>query len=184
MAVAAIEQIGFVQRYSARDASALAWKVADAIPSGCKAAYVLGAGGMIPPPPVITNEAQFDAAAYLKANPDVARDWKGTAWQHYVLFGRKENRGLDESTQTYHVAMMFFYNYTIPLSASLAGIPVVNGLSGWQPPGWDLFDVFAPDAPQRMADWMKANHRDPAEVCLVRIRMLLTALPSVDLWND
>ena len=148
IAIAAIEQTGMVQRYSARDAAALSRRVADAIPPACTAAYVIGAKDMLPEPPIIDDEAKFDAPAYLKANPDVAAAWKGSAWEHYVAFGRREHRALDPDSRFNQLMMMFFYNYTIPLGAALAGIPVANGLSGWQPPGWDLFDVFAPDAEQ------------------------------------
>lgn len=184
VAAAAAEQVGVVQRYSGRAAEAISQRVADAIPRDCKAAYVLGTPSMFPEAPTIPDEAHFDAAKYLQANLDVAANWKGSAWDHYRLFGRKEHRYLDPVLTHYHTAMTFFYNYTIPLGATLAGIPVVNGLSGWQPPGWDLFDVFAPDAPERMAQWMRFNHRDPADVCIVRLDMPYSALPEVELRDE
>ncbi len=181
---AAVEQTGMVQRYSAHDAEALAQRVADAIPPTCKAAYVVPGPDLLRPPPPIEDESQFDAGAYLRANPDIAAGWKGTAWSHYRSFGRREHRSLNPDYAKFHVAMMFFYNYTVPLAAALTGIPVVNGLSGWQPPGWDLFDVFLPEAPEKLAQWLALNHRSPADVCIVRLDMPYTSLPTIELWKD
>ena len=182
--LAAMEQTGMVQRYSAASAQALGRKVADAIPRTCTAAYVMATRSMMPPPTPVADEAHFDAAAYLLANPDVAQAWAGSAWQHYVLFGRKEERRLDPAAAINYRALMYFYNYTIPLGAMLAGIPVANGLSGWQPPGWALFDVLSPAAPERLAAWMTLNHRDPASICQVRIDMPYDSLDHTELWTD
>ncbi|MDT7952413.1 MAG: hypothetical protein RQ966_12995 [Acetobacteraceae bacterium] len=178
--VGAAEQAGTVQRYSARDAEALARRVTDAIPRTCRAAYVLAPANTVPDPPVITDPAQFDAAAYLRANPDVASGWKDTAWNHYDKLGRKEHRSLDPAVAAYRTGLMFFYNYTIPLGASLAGIPVVNGLSGWQPPGWALFDVFESDAPAKMAAWVSRHGLDANDVCVVRVPLSPAWLPTVE----
>jgi len=184
VAAAAVEQTGMVQRYSARDAEALAHRVAAAIPRTCKAAYVVPGLDLLPPPVPITDESHFDADAYLRANPDVASGWKGSAWSHYEAFGKREQRSLSPDYARWHMAMMFFYNYTVPMAAVLTGIPVVNGLSGWQPPGWDLFDVFRPDAPEKLALWLALNHRSPAEVCIVRLDLPYTSLPTIELWKD
>lgn len=174
----ALEQVGRVQTYSGRQAEALARRVGEAVPRACKAAYVVGTPDLVPHPPE-PDAAHFDAAAYLAANPDVAASWRGTAWEHYVLFGRAEHRYLDRDAAHQERALTFFYNYTIPLAAILSGVPVVNGLSGWQPQGWHLFDVLAPEARQLLAEWL-ARRRLPADaVCVVPVRLQLEMLPDV-----
>ena len=43
-------------------------------------------------------EQTFDANAYLVANPDVAQNWKGSAWEHFIKHGKFENRSLSRRT--------------------------------------------------------------------------------------
>lgn len=39
------------------------------------------------------DSSMFDSAAYLAANPDVAKKWKGgSAWDHYSMYGKGEGR--------------------------------------------------------------------------------------------
>jgi hypothetical protein len=181
----AVEQFGSVQGYSGRGAQALSRMVADAIPGQCHAAYVVATPDLIAAAPDITDEAQFDAPAYLAANPDVAASWDGTPWEHYVKFGRAEHRMLDLAQAQRHVALMFFaYNYTIPLAADLGGIPVVNGISGWQPPGWRLFDVLSPDTPEQLAAWLRLNGRGDGDVCTVPVEITMEMMPDLPagLW--
>ena len=37
-------------------------------------------------------QANFDANAYLAANPDVARGWASSPWEHYQQYGKNEGR--------------------------------------------------------------------------------------------
>lgn len=179
--LAAIEQVGRVEGYSAHRAEALSRMVAEAISRSvtppCTAAYVVGTPDLIAHPAPV-EEAQFDTAAYLAANPDVAAAWKESAWSHYQKFGRAENRPLDAVTgQARFLLLTLGYTNTIPLAAALAGIPVVNGLSGWQPPGWDLNDVLAPDAGARLSSWLALRHAAPGSVCLVPVKLTLEMVP-------
>ena len=172
--LAAIEQLGATQSYSGAAAEALSARVAAAIPASCKAAYILAPPDLIPPPPPPIDPANFDAAAYLAANPDVAAAWKGTPWEHYDRFGRAEHRSLDPAYSILRSATIFFaYNYTVPLAAALRGIPVVNGISGWEPKGWDLFDVLSPDAEAHLAAWLRLKNLPASDVCLVPIPITL-----------
>ena len=177
--LAAIEQLGATQSYSGAVAEALSRRVGNDIPATCKAAYVVAPPDLIPAPPPPIAEAQFDARSYLDANPDVAAAWKGTPWEHYDRFGRAEHRSLDPAYSILRSATLFFaYNYTIPLAAALRGIPVVNGLSGWEPNGWDLFDVIAPGTDARLAAWLSVKNVPPADVCLVPIKIDLNEMPD------
>ncbi len=177
--LAAIEQLGATQSYSGALAEALSRRVGAEIPAACKAAYIVAPLDLIPPPPPPIDQAQFDAGSYLAANPDVAAAWKGTPWEHYDHFGRAEHRSLDPAYSILRSATLFFaYNYTIPLAAALRGIPVVNGISGWEPRGWDLFDVLSPDNPAHLAAWLSVKNIPPEDVCLVPIRITLPEIPD------
>ena len=177
--LAAIEQLGATQSYSGAAAEALSRRVAAEIPASCTAAYVVAPPGLFPPPPPPIAEAQFDAQAYLAANPDVAAAWKGTPWEHYDRFGRAEHRSLDPTYSIQRSATIFFaYNYTIPLAAALRGIPVVNGISGWEPKGWDLFDVLSADAEAHLAAWLRLKNLPAADVCRVPVRITLPEIPD------
>jgi hypothetical protein len=177
--LAGIEQIGRIESYSGHSAEALSRRVAAALSPSCRASYVVasseqvGAWGDI-------DEAHFNAAAYLAANPDVAAAWHGSAWEHYRLFGRAEHRSQDPSAARRRLMLLFHgYNYTIPLAAALARRPVVNGLSGWEPPGWQLFDVLSPDAPEKLAAWLSLQNQPPGSVCLVPVRITIDMVPYV-----
>ena len=178
-AFAAVEQLGATQSYAGSSAAALSARVGNEIPASCKAAYIVAPPGLIPPPPPPVDQAHFDALSYLAANPDVASAWKGTAWEHYERFGRAEHRSLDPAYAILRRATMFFaYNYTIPLAAALRGIPVVNGISGWEPKGWNLFDVLSADAAEHLAAWLQLKHVSPKEVCFVPISITLPEIPD------
>ena len=181
VAAGAIEQAGRVQTYSAAMAEGVSRRVGDALArdhGACRAAYVIGTPGLVQwPAPV--DAAHFDAQAYLAANPDVAASWSGTPWQHYELFGRAERRSFDPVAADRILHLTFFYNYTVPLAAVLSGIPVVNGLSGWQPPGWSLAEVLAPEARDRLAQWLAFCRVPPEWVCVLPVRLQLDMLPDV-----
>ena len=177
--IGAIEQLGATQSYSGASAETLSRRVGGEIPATCKAAYIIAPPDLLPPAPSPVDAAHFDPQAYLAANPDVAASWKGTPWEHYELFGRAEGRSLDPAYAIRRGATLFFaYNYTIPLAAALRGIPVVNGISGWEPPGWHLFDVLAPDAPNHLADWLSLKNIPADAVCLVPVRITLEEIPD------
>ncbi len=169
--VAAVEQLGRVHSYSGRAAEAMSRRVAEALPPRCTAAYIVATPDLVTPDEAI-DEQHFDPAAYLAANPDVAAVWTDRPWDHYRLFGRAEHRTLDVTEAARrHVLRFLAYNYTIPLGATLGRVPVVNGLSGWQPPGWALFDVLAADAPARLATWLSLHGVGASGVCTVAIRL-------------
>jgi hypothetical protein len=171
VAVGSVEQIGRVQGYSGSRAEALAREVGRDLPPICTAAYVVA------PPDLISDEAHFDPQAYLAANPDVAANWRGTPWEHYAKYGRAEQRPLDAAAENRHLALVYFANYTIPLAAALSGMPVVNGLSGWQPPGWHLFDVLVPNARQWLAEWLALRGEKQDAVCVVPVRLTTVMVP-------
>jgi hypothetical protein len=132
---ACVEQLGTSYLYSARQAEALAIRVAAAVPAACRAFYVVA-------PP---------RAAGLAGGPSEA---------------------------AMRTAMSYFYRYTVGLSATLLGKPTVNGLSGYTPPGYDLEDVLAPDAPARLARWLSHWGIRQDSVCLVPIQIDLSDLPQ------
>lgn len=39
-----------------------------------------------------TSQANFDSSAYLAANPDVAQNWGGSAYDHWIQYGQNEGR--------------------------------------------------------------------------------------------
>lgn len=175
---AVIEQIGATQSYSGASAEALSTRVGGQIPASCRAAYIVAPTDLIPPPPPPIGEAQFDAESYLAANPDVAAAWKGTPWEHYDRFGRAEHRSLDPAYSILRSATLFFaYNYTLPLAAALRGVPVVNGISGWEPRGWELFDVLS-DNRAHLDAWLQIKGVPAADVCVVPIRITLPEIPD------
>ncbi len=177
LAAAAVEQLGGTYLYSGRQAEMLARQVAAAVPAPCRAFYARAPLGTVPAPPQIHAEADFDAQAYLRANPDVALGWKGTAWEHYVRFGRTEQRFIDPDAATRRRMLLFFYGYTVPLAAVLAGKPAVNGLSGWAPVGYDLDDVLALDVTARVDRWLARAGVEPDRVCIVPVRLDPADLP-------
>lgn len=174
-----LEQIGQSPTYSGAQAGAVSRLVADAVPRSCTAAYVIATPDLVTNPPVF-DEAHFDARSYLLANPDVAAVWHGSPWQHYVLFGRAERRFLDPTQAVLAAHLLFFYNYTIPLAATLSHVPVANGLSGWQPAGWTLFDVLAPNSREQLAGWLRRHGVPGSSVCVVPVRLRLDMLPQRD----
>lgn len=178
LAFGALEQAGTGYAYSGSQAERIARRVAVAVPAQCPAFYVVAPPGLLPPPPVVTTQAAFDAKAYLAANPDVAANWTGPAWDHYVKFGRAEHRYLDPEAGRRYRSTLFFYAYTVPLAATLSGKPAVNGLSGWTPPGYDLGDALATDAPVRLDRWMLNNGLPQGSVCTVEVPLDPADLPQ------
>jgi hypothetical protein len=179
VAAGSLEQIGRVQGYSGSRAEALAREVGRDLPPTCTATYVIATPDLIPRQPMV-DEAHFDPHAYLVANPDVAANWRGAPWEHYAKYGRAEQRLLDPAAASRHLALMYFaYAYTIPLAASLSGVPVVNGFSGWQPPGWHLFDVLAPNARQWLVEWLALRRVKQDAVCVVPVRLTTEMVPDL-----
>lgn len=176
-AAGAAEQIGGTESYSGRHAEALSRWVGEALPPSCRASYIIAPPNEMPSAPEV-DEEHFDAAAYLAANPDVAAAWHGPAWEHYRQFGRAEHRLLNPAAARYRLISLFHaYNYTIPLAAVLVRRPVVNGLSGWEPPGWNLFDVFDPEARDKLAAWLQREGQAADAACVVPVRITVDMVP-------
>ncbi len=185
IAVGIVEQLGRVEGYSGSRAEALSRSVAQALsrsvaqalPRGCAAAYVIGTPDLMTHD-VPLDEAHFDAVGYLAANPDVAATWTESAWAHYAKFGRAEHRPLDAVSGRIHLLLLTLaYNDTIPLAAAFSGVPVVNGLSGWQPPGWALNDVLNPEVLRPLAAWLTLRGVPAQTVCVVPLRLTLEMVP-------
>jgi hypothetical protein len=82
------EQLGRIgDSYSSAAAVAYHQRVAAAIPASCES-FLLAPEKTVG----MLSRSQFDSAAYLAANPDVAKAWPGTAWEHYAQFGFREGR--------------------------------------------------------------------------------------------
>jgi hypothetical protein len=81
------EQVGRIGvQYSGSVALRYHQAIADSIPASCEAFLLAPTKG------AMVSRGQFDGARYLAANPDVAKGWHGTAWEHYSTFGFREGR--------------------------------------------------------------------------------------------
>jgi hypothetical protein len=143
MLIIASEQLAASRTYSAAAAERFQQSIANLVDSRCSAFYLKPTGAH----PLRGKESDidslteqtFDAAAYLAANPDVAQNWKGSAWDHFVKHGKSENRNLVPTP----TMLDHHYQLTADLAALAAGVPTVNGISGKFPPGWDLMGLWS-----------------------------------------
>jgi hypothetical protein len=160
------EQLALTRLYSANTAELFERSIADVIDRGCHAFYLKPTRKHALAEPELDidslTEKTFDATAYLSVNPDVAQNWKGSAWEHFMKFGRRENRRLRLGT----THLDGHYQVTASLAALAAGVPTVNGYSGKYPPGWDLMNVFGLNIAERVNNWSQRNQHDSL-VCLL-----------------
>jgi hypothetical protein len=160
------EQLGVSTIYSADTAERFHRSIANLVDSRCPAFYLKPTSAH----PLrrkgtdidSVTEQTFNPNAYLAANPDVAQNWKGSAWNHFVKHGKGENRSLSPGL----AVLDRYYQMTAILVAVAAGVPTVNGTSSKSPPGWDLMDVFGQNVGTRVQNWMLRNGRTD-QVCLI-----------------
>lgn len=79
-----------------------------------------------------TSAPGFDAGYYMAANPDVAQNWGGDAYSHYVAHGQSEGRApsapeapsgaLNIASPDFNVQQFLGSNYTAPTPATAADI--------------------------------------------------------------
>lgn len=155
-ALVALEQVGSPVGHAGAVYRARLDRLAARVPPGC-ASFLLRPAPAAPP-----TAATFDPDAYLAANADVRRGWPGTAWEHYVRFGRDEGRFLDPADGWRSVRI---HIDALGVAARL-GIPTVNGYTGRYPEGWPLINLFAPDLDARAAAWAARHALTPAP-CVV-----------------
>lgn len=149
----AVEQVGRIPAvYSAAVASWYHEEVAHVIPASCE-------GFLLVPPvqsdnaPLITRE-NFDEANYLAANPDVAQNWPGSAWDHYTQLGHREGRLLDLDAAAVRRFHNFHYHLSAMIAAAISGKPTVNGASGLGPAGYPVSNLYQQDIVQKLDAWM------------------------------
>jgi hypothetical protein len=169
----AVEQSGRIAAvYSAQVASRYHEKLSNLIPASCEA-FLLAPPVRADNLPLITRQ-DFEEAKYLAANPDVAQNWPGSAWDHFAQFGYREGRELD--TETHFRARppdddpaQVFFNFHYHLSAMIASAisrrPTVNGASGLGPADYSVSNLHQQDVAQQLGIWMSRypGHR----ACLV-----------------
>jgi hypothetical protein len=160
----ATEQLARIkQMYSAHQAQQFETTIAGMVDRRCAAFYLKPAKNpFLGQDRDSVTEQSFDGKAYLAANEDVAKNWPGTAFEHFMKHGRSENRSLSPAEGP----LSGQYQLTAILAALAAGVPTVNGISGKIPSGWDLMRVFAQDVGERVNRWMQRN-RDSRTVCLI-----------------
>jgi hypothetical protein len=150
--------------YSAHEAQQFETTIAGMVDRRCTAFYLKPAKNPFLGQDVDSmTEQNFDANAYLAANPDVAQNWHGSAFEHFIKHGKSENRSLSPAEGP----LSGQYQLAASLAALATGVPTVNGISGKIPPGWgDLMRVFAQNIGERVNHWMQLN-RDSGSVCLL-----------------
>ena len=149
--------------YSAHEAQQFETTIAGMVDRRCAAFYLKPAKNpFLGQDPDSLTEQTFDAKAYLAANPDVAQNWRGSAFEHFIKHGKSENRSLSPA----ETPLSGEYQLTASLAALAAGVPTVNGISGKIPQGWDLMNVFAQNVGERVNRWLQRN-RDSSTVCLI-----------------
>ncbi len=159
------EQCARTGRFSARQAFDFENRIAALVDRGCPSFYLMPTAAMRSP---VIAEAQFDADKYLDANPDVAKGWTGSAWEHYQQFGRSEGRSLDpEAAHSQHM-LVPHYHQTAGIVALLTGVPTLNGYSGVIPDGYRLSNGFVADIDRRIDDWVR-RHGLACRPCVVEV---------------
>jgi hypothetical protein len=149
----AVEQAGRIPAwYSGDVASRYHEALSHAIPPSCEAFLLV--------PSFQSNEAHFiaredfDEAKYLAANPDIVKEWRGSAWDHYTQYGYREGRRLDSDAAERQVFQNFHYHLSAMIASTLSGKPTVNGASGLRPADYPLSNLYQKDIAQQLGVWM------------------------------
>ena len=164
-----LEQAGRIPAsYSAEVATRYHEELVRAIPDTCQAF-------LLAPPPqpedAFISRERFDEAGYLASNPDVARSWRGSAWDHYRQFGYREGRSFNASAAATRQIENFHYQVSAMIASAMSGKPTVNGASGFMPAGYPLSNLYATDVSQRLAAWLSTS-------CLVSKRLSASDLSA------
>ncbi len=133
-------------------------------------AYRLNSG----PDSGMISEEHFDAKKYLEANPDVAQNWPGTAWEHYKQFGFREGRSLDPDEAARLRSDNFHYHVSALITSALSGRPTLNGASGLLPISYPLSNIVQPHLERPISEWH--SQHPSTQPCIVR-----KSLPEADL---
>lgn len=160
----AVEQAGRIPAwYSGEVASRYHEELSHAIPASCEAFLLV--------PTFQSDEASFiaredfDEAKYLAANPDVVKEWRGRAWDHYREYGYREGRRPDVDAAEMQLFQNFHYHLSAMIASTAAGKPTVNGASGLGPADYPLSNLYQKDIDQQLRVWMS---RYPGrDACLV-----------------
>jgi len=160
----AAEQAGRIPpSYSGEVASRYHEELSQAIPASCDA-FLLVPSSQANDPGFIAR-GDFDEAKYLAANPDIVKEWRGTAWEHYRQYGYREGRRLDSEAAERQVFQNFHYHLSAMIASSISGKPTVNGASGLSPADYALSNLYQEDIAQQLGSWMD---RHPARAaCLI-----------------
>jgi hypothetical protein len=167
--VVATEQLAVIKyMYSAHAAQQFETTIAGMVDHRCTAFYLKPAGKNPFQRQDVDSmtEQTFDANAYLAANPDVAQNWRGSAFEHFIKHGRAEGRSLRPGETEAEVPLDHHYQLTASVAALAAGVPTVNGISGKFPPGWDLMRVFGRNVGERVDLWLQRN-QESRPACLL-----------------
>jgi hypothetical protein len=160
----AVEQAGTIRdTYSAQLAARYHEDLARLIPASCEAFLLV--------PPIGSNTApmierqEFDEAQYLAANPDVAKNWPGSAWDHYSQLGYRERRALDPAAAAKQEFQNLHYHLSAMIASAISGTPTVNGASGLRPPDYPVSNVYEQDIEQALNLWLSQS--GGAHACVV-----------------
>ena len=157
------EQAGRIPTaYSADVASRYHEELLRLIPASCEAFLLVPRveSGDLP----IIGRRDFDEAKYLAANPDVAKNWSGSGWDHYSQIGYREGRGLDPDAAARQEFLNFHYHLSAMIVSALSGKPTVNGASGLQPPDYPS-NLYDQDISQHLDEWI--SHFPGTNACVI-----------------
>ena len=161
-----VEQAGLAgSYYSSREVLRYHQGIAAQIPADC-GAFLL-APALTQLHSIRINQADFDEQGYLRANPDVARNWPGSAWEHYLQFGSREGRFLDSQEAAFRRAENLYFQMSALTAAYLSGKPTINGASGLAPRGYQLSNLFQTELEERLKQW-ETDSRLKVNSCLLR----------------
>jgi hypothetical protein len=149
----AVEQAGRIPAmYSGEVASKHHEQLVHTIPASCEAFLLTPPVQPDKGPPIARRD--FDEAKYLAANPDVAKNWPGSAWDHYSQFGYREGRGLDSDAAAVQRFHNFHYHLSAMIASAISGKPTVSGASSLGPPDYPVSNLYQQDIARQLDAWM------------------------------
>lgn len=172
-----VEQAGRIPAtYSANVAAKYHEALAHAIPASCEAFLFVPAAE--PNDRRVIAREDFDEGKYLAANPDIVKEWRGSAWDHYTQYGYREGRMLDPEAAKGQVFQNFHYHVSAMVASALSGIPTVNGASGLGPANYPLSNLYQKDIAEQLSMWMR---RYPGrQACLIPLEISPDDLSRTD----